>query len=95
MFGVGYFDKFLISSEDTTYSLYRKIGKPLIPLMDGYENTIGSVIGSASYSTGYTWKAFDSDDTTAYGTNFIPDSSKPIYVGFRFNDPVCVKRYSF
>lgn len=44
MFGVGYFDKFLISSEDTTYSLYRKIGKPLIPLMDGYENTIGSVI---------------------------------------------------
>ncbi|WP_366345721.1 LamG domain-containing protein [Paenibacillus amylolyticus] len=87
--------RFLISSEDTTYSLYKVVGKPLIPLMDGYDNAVGSVIGSASYSTGYTWKAFDNDDTSAYGTNFIPDSSKPIYVGFRFNEPVCVKRYSF
>ncbi|WP_433583394.1 hypothetical protein [Paenibacillus amylolyticus] len=90
-----YISKFLISSEDKTYSLYKNVGKPLIPLMDGYDNAVGSVIGSASYSTGYTWKAFDNDDTTAYGTNFIPDSSKPIYVGFRFNEPVCVKRYSF
>ncbi|NMI02856.1 hypothetical protein HF638_02655 [Paenibacillus sp. SZ31] len=87
--------KILISSGETTYSLYKKVGKPLVPLMDGYDNAFGSVIGSASYSTGYTWKAFDNDDTTAYGTNFIPDSSKPIYVGFRFNEPVCVKRYSF
>ncbi|WFA88125.1 hypothetical protein [Paenibacillus amylolyticus] len=87
--------KFLISSEDKTYSLYKVFGKPLIPLMDAYDDGVGSVIGSASYSTGYTWKAFDNDDTTAYGTNFTPDSSKPIYVGFRFNDPVCVKRYSF
>ncbi|MDQ0657515.1 SPRY domain-containing protein [Paenibacillus sp. W2I17] len=89
------FNKFLISSEDTTYSLYKKVGKPLIPLMDGYDNAAGSVIGSASYSTGYTWKVFDNDDTTVYTTNFIPVSSKPVYIGYRFNDPVCVKRYSF
>ncbi|MDR6715869.1 MULTISPECIES: hypothetical protein [Paenibacillus] len=95
MFGLNPFSKFLISSEESTYSLYKKIGEPLVPLMDAYDNGVGSVIGSASYSTGYTWKAFDNDDTTAYGTNFTPDSSKPIYVGFRFNDPVCVKRYSF
>lgn len=90
-----FLSKFLISSEDTTYSFYQKVGKPLVPLMDGYDNAIGSVIGSASYSTGYTWKAFDNDDTTVYTTNFTPNSSKPVYIGYRFNDPVCAKRYSF
>ncbi|WP_068620000.1 hypothetical protein [Paenibacillus tuaregi] len=86
--------KFLISSEDATYSLHKKL-KPLIPVMNGYENAVGSVIGSGSYLTNYTWKAFDNDDATYYGTSFVPASSYPVYVGFRFNDPVCVKRYSF
>lgn len=95
MYGLIYSSKFFISSEDKTYSLYKKIGKPLVPLMNGYDSEVGSVIGSASYSTGYTWQVFDNDDTTVYTTNFIPDSSKPVYIGYRFNDPVCVKRYSF
>ncbi|MGQ8871426.1 LamG-like jellyroll fold domain-containing protein [Paenibacillus sp. TSA_86.1] len=88
-------NKFVVSSEDTTYSFYKKVGMPLIPVMDRFDNEIGSAIGSASYSTGYTWKAFDNDGTTYYGTNFIPDSSKPVYIGYKFNEPVCVKRYSF
>ncbi|MHB0943219.1 discoidin domain-containing protein [Paenibacillus sp. ALE1] len=91
-----YESKFLISTNtDEFYSLYEKVEKPLVSLMNGFDSPSGSVIGSANYSTNYTWKAFDGDDITVYATNFTPSSSYPAFIGFKFNEAVCVKRYSF
>ncbi|MDP9675144.1 hypothetical protein J2W97_001127 [Paenibacillus jamilae] len=91
-----YESKFLISTNtDEYYSLYKKAEKPLVPTMSGFDSPNGSVIGSASYSQGYIWKAFDGDDSTAYTTNFTPSAYNLAFIGFKFNEAVCVKRYSF
>ncbi|QNR65554.1 discoidin domain-containing protein [Paenibacillus peoriae] len=96
MYTKQYENKFLITTDTSeTYSIHKKVGRPLVPPMNGLDSVSGSVIGSSSYSEGYTWKAFDGDDTTFYNTNFIPDIYKPVFIGFKFNEPVCVKRYSF
>ncbi|KZE65186.1 hypothetical protein AV545_04480 [Paenibacillus jamilae] len=96
MYTKQYESKFLISTNtDEYYSLYKKAERPLVPLMNGFDSPSGSVIGSANYSTNYTWKAFDGDDITVYATNFTPSSSYPAFIGFKFNEAVCVKRYSF
>ncbi|MGR6760458.1 discoidin domain-containing protein [Paenibacillus sp. T2-29] len=96
MYAKQYESKFLISTNtDEFYSLYKKAERPLVSLMNGFDSPSGSVIGSANYSTNYTWKAFDGDDITVYATNFTPSSSYPAFIGFKFNEAVCVKRYSF
>ncbi|KAF6626974.1 hypothetical protein H6F38_23250 [Paenibacillus sp. EKM208P] len=87
-------DKFLLSVDDETYSIYKNV-KPLVPLMNAVDSSSGSVIGTPSYLTYYIWKAFDRDETTAYTTNYTPSSNSPLFIGFKFNDPVCVKRYEF
>ena len=62
--------------------------KALVPILSGYTCDIGEVIYANYWDTSYPWRVFG--DGGWHGAAGIPN-----YLGFKFYEPTCVKRFKF
>lgn len=83
-----------ISSIITTLQFYAWAPKGNVPVMSANTAPHGEVIYSSTYSTNYPFHAFDRDYNSS-GHEWISNGSTNQYVGYKFTNPVCVKRAFF
>lgn len=88
----GYFNKFLILSNDGTYSIQGKSGyESVIPKMTSNTSPSGKVSSTNVFSTTYdSWKAFDGDSTSRWATL---SGTTTGWLRYDFQEKVLIDKY--
>lgn len=63
---------------------------PLVPKMTSDTCSKGQTISSTVHSTNYAWKGFNQSSS-----DFFNSQANGAYLGFKFNNPVCVKSFKY
>ncbi|PQP82453.1 hypothetical protein C0Q44_13500 [Paenibacillus sp. PCH8] len=93
MFGVDYFDKFLISTEGEYYSVISELNgeSTAIPSMTNNTTPTGKAFAGSEYSTDRgAWRAFDRTETTYASRDGAGTSG---YLGYEFKNSLKIGKY--